>query len=436
VNADVDSITLTKKTKAGRLPLHMAIEQKLPTDVIKLLLGEDLKSSFHAHDAIEVSYKDAGRYNRKDAITTPFNGMIPLQIACWNSSSLDTIKALLDADESNVTIDMEVGKESPILKNPDCLDDEDRESSRLLQASYSLSKSFSMSRDEEEPSLLVAKSASGRAPVEARCDLPLHLAAQHGSTSVMSLLLEKEKEKTRNQGDEDNVMFQDHLGRTPLHIILRNSIDPSIISALLDFDENGETTQITDDYGFMPIHYACERKDASEEIVKLLIEAEDRYIAFKTHNDKNHKVKRSTHICEDRKRSPLYLAVKAGAPESVIEKLLEPDQFYLKGFDNALVAGLSSMAVKNRLIQSHIIEKLSERCYFNLLFTDIYANACALALFLAASENLIAGEITVLKPLMIWACMVVFVLRELIQIKSQGSKSVNLMFSLHYSTNY
>jgi hypothetical protein len=123
----------------------------------------------------------------------------------------------------------------------------------------------------------------------------------------------------------------------------------------------------------------------------------------------------------------------------VIEKLLEPNQFYLKGFDNALVAGLSSMAVKNRLIQSHIVAKLSERCYFNLLFIDIYANACALALFLAASENLIAGEITVLKPLMIWACMVVFVLRELIQIKSQGSKSVIMMFCLHlvyHSTNY
>ena len=424
VNADVGSVALTKKTKAGRLPLHMAIEQKLPTDVIKLLLREDLGSSFHPHDAIEISYTQAGISNGKHAITTPFNGVIPLQIACWNNSSPETIKALLDADEANITVHMEVGQESPILQRPDCLNDEERESSILLQASYSMSNSYSMSKDEEEPRLLVTKNVSGRAPDEVRCSLPLHLAAMHGSAKVISLLLEKENANTNNKG-EDNIMIQDHRGRTPLHIVLRNSTDPSIISALLDFDKNGETTQIKDDYGFMPIHYACERKDASEEIVKLLIEAENRYIAFKTNHNEDHKMKRSTHMCEARQKSPLYLAVKAGAPESVIEKLLEPEQFFLKGFDSELVAGLSSMAVKNRVIQCHIIEKLSERCYFNLLFTDIYANACALALFLAASENLVAGESTALKPLMIWACMVVFVLRELIQIKSQGSKSAN-----------
>lgn len=382
VNADEDSVALGKKTKAGRLPLHMAIEKKLSTNVIKLLIGETAESTFHAHDAIEISLNHVGNSNQRRSITSRFKGMTPLHIACWNNSSPDTIKVLLDADEANVTVDMEVEKDSPILQRSNFLNEEERASSRYLQsASYSISNSFSKSRDEEEPRVLNARdlaSRNDRAPDEVKCSVAIHLAAKNGSAEVMSLLLEKEKEKMRNDGDEDNVMLQDNCGRTPLHIVLRSNVDPSIVRALLDSDEYGETTQMNDDWGFKPIHYACEREDASEDIVKLLIEAEDRYIAHKLHNDTDYKVKRSTHTCEDRKRSPLYLAVKAGAPESVIEKLLDPDHFYLKGFDSDLVGGLSAMAVKNKIIQGHIIEKLSERCYFTLLFSDIYGKSCKL----------------------------------------------------------
>lgn len=392
VNADEDSVALAKKTKAGRLPLHMAIEKKLSTNVIKLLIGETAESSFHTPDAIEISLNHVGNSNQRRSITSRFKGMIPLHIACWNNSSPDTIKALLDADEANVTVDMEVEKDSPILQRSDFLDEEEHASSRYLQnASYSISHSFSKSRDEEEPRALTVRdlaSRNDRAPDEVKCSLAIHLAAKNGSAEVISLLLEKEKEKIRSDGEDDNVMFQDHCGRTPLHIVLRSNVDPSIVRALLDFDEHGKTTRMNDDWGFKPIHYACEREDASEDTVKLLIEAEDRYIAHKLHNDEDYKVKRSTHTCDDRKRSPLYLAVKAGAPESVIEKLLDPDHFYLKGFDSDLVGGLSAMAVKNKIIQGHIIEKLSERCYFTLLFSDIYGKSCKL-LFLLHFMNTI-----------------------------------------------
>jgi len=397
VNADEGSVALAKKSKAGRLPLHMAIEQKLSSNVIKLLIGETAASSSHTHDAIEISLSHVGNSNQRRSITSRFKGMIPLHIACWNNSSPDTIKALLDADEANVTVDMEVGEDSSILHRSNFLDEDEHASSRCLQsASYSISNSFSKSRDEEEPRVLNARELAAlndRAPDEVKCSMPIHLAAKNGSAEVISLLLEKEKEKTRNDGEEDNIVFQDHCGRTPLHIVLRSNVDPSIIRALLDFDEHGETTRMNDDWGFKPIHYACERQDASEHIVKLLIEAEDRYIAHKLHIDKDYKVKRSTHTCEDRKRSPLYLAVKAGAPESVIEKLLGPDHFYLKGFDSELVGGLSAMAVKNKIIQGHIIEKLSERCYFTLLFSDIYCKWCNL-LYFVNTRHFFADDIS------------------------------------------
>jgi len=127
----------------------------------------------------------------------------------------------------------------------------------------------------------------------------------------------------------------------------------------------------------------------------------------------------STHTYDGRKRSPLYLAVKAGAPESVIEILLQQEHFFLKGFDDSLVSGLSGMAVTNRTIQDCIIEKLAERCYFNLLFIDIYANACALSWFLIGSQKLMDGNISFVEPMIIFVCVVIFVLREVIQLKSQ-----------------
>ncbi len=80
------------------------------------------------------------------------------------------------------------------------------------------------------------------------------------------------------------------------------------------------------------------------------------------------------------------------------------------------------MAVKNRRIQECIIEKLSERCYFNLLFSDIYTNTCALTVFLIGTEKLLNGVAGTAEPSLLFACVAIFILRELFQIKSQSSQ--------------
>ena len=92
---------------------------------------------------------------------------------------------------------------------------------------------------------------------------------------------------------------------------------------------------------------------------------------------------------------------------------MRPENLYLKGFDDELITKLAKMSVKNRRIQDSIIEKLSERCYFNLLFTDIYA---------LGTERLLGGRARLLEPSLLFICVLFFVLRELVQIKSQSTQ--------------
>lgn len=109
---------------------------------------------------------------------------------------------------------------------------------------------------------------------------------------------------------------------------------------------------------YLFIQDACDRKDANEEIIKMLLKAEEKNIALKKETEPHEKIKRryvvlwgsitetylswpcfdfvnneshnfsprSTHLLDDRKRSPLYLAVKAGADEKVISLLLESER--------------------------------------------------------------------------------------------------------------
>ena len=68
------------------------------------------------------------------------------------------------------------------------------------------------------------------------------------------------------------------------------------------------------------------------------------------------------------------------------------------------------------------MEKLSERCYFCLLFIDVYANSITLAAFLFASEKMLLpnGDRAVTESVALLWCLVVFILRASVQIKSQG----------------
>ena len=94
-----------------------------------------------------------------------------------------------------------------------------------------------------------------------------------------------------------------------------------------------------DQNGYMAIHYACDYKDANPEILKLLLDAEKRYVDMKKSPHRTTLIKRMAQSCDSRNRSPLYLAVKWEARDEIIEiMLVEPENFYLKGFDHKLIS--------------------------------------------------------------------------------------------------
>ena len=134
------------------------------------------------------------------------------------------------------------------------------------------------------------------------------------------------------------------------------------------------------------------------------------------------KIKSLSRSLDVRQRSPLICALRAGAPTSVVEILTSPDKLYLKGFDDNYVAVLGSIVSKNFVMQRHVLELLSERVYFGGLFIELYAHVGAITSFIQASEHLLVEEkkLTYFLPSILGCCVVIFVLREIAQFKSQG----------------
>ena len=100
LDSDLKRNTLHMKSKAGRLPLHMAIAKKMPPKVVRHFLGTNPRNEFCREipqGSIELNYKehDVPSISEKP-IHVPFKGMLPLHLACWNDSSAKTIELLLD----------------------------------------------------------------------------------------------------------------------------------------------------------------------------------------------------------------------------------------------------------------------------------------------------------------------------------------------------
>ena len=56
--------------------------------------------------------------------------------------------------------------------------------------------------------------------------------------------------------------------------------------------------------------------------------------------------------------------MRSGVNAKVIEILLKPENFTLKGFDDTTMRDLAELVVKYPYVQDEVIETLSERLYF------------------------------------------------------------------------
>ena len=353
IHADPNGMTLSTKTKAGRLPLHMALEKKMEPEIIQNLLemnGKDVYGTDTStnNDIIEVTMDSSLRMKAYPDVLQKFKGLLPLHIACWNNSKAETVRLLLEKDENKVSIATEVGIESWLFFNssqrdlgkktgtPDVMKSISSDTSLSINANGS---SFIAKKSTLDRGLLnLVQNKGGRT-------VALHLALRHGSDDVIDLLLREEKLRQRqNAYTVSTVLYVDSRGKTPLHVGCKYGASPDIIQRLLDLDHAKEKTQITDEWGFKPIHYACDKHNADAEIVLMLVKAEEHFLQSRL--KEGIKVKRSTHTLDELKRSPLYVAVKSGAPHDVIRILLQPEHFYLKGSDAGLVSGLAKVATR------------------------------------------------------------------------------------------
>eukprot|EP00957_Ditylum_brightwellii_P165214 12578765-Ditylum_brightwellii.AAC.1 len=105
--------------------------------------------------------------------------------------------------------------------------------------------------------------------------LPIHYVAELGTSDleVLQVLIESSPESLTTSDSE---------GRTPLHLcFLASNPDcssgeqrrppPTLQEILLLIDSNGEVARMTDEYGCLPLHYACANIDScSVEIIRAL----------------------------------------------------------------------------------------------------------------------------------------------------------------------
>ena len=323
---------------------------------------------------------------------------IPLAQAVLNKSSYETIAVLLDYDVDNITIDEVVSKEH-------------------------------------------ANATAQEAMTDLDGMVPLHLALKNGDKNIIALLLQKEKMKHRGNRYESTIFCRDKKMRCPLHIAAETSTDVGIVRELLAMDDKNETTRALDSELCSPLRYACCRNDKCDEIVRVLLESEQRYLEVimaeegeipqnwepkdfqrsdYTYNSSFLWATKNAASCRDSAgKSPLFHAVKSEAHNDVIKELLRPEQLYLKGFDS-LVDELAAIC-NDREMQDYLIDELSNRCYFCLMFFDVAFHAIALCTFIFCSERLIHSDISHAEVIVIWICICIGVLRELARLQSQRS---------------
>jgi len=420
LDADKDGLSVVTPTVYNQLPLHIAIIKKLPASMVKMLLDADSKRQSQSQSPEDYTAD----------IYRAFEGKLPLHWACWNNSSDKIIELLLEKNEldelenkNNWTIYKRFPVDDPSHENQVVRFIEDSGYNNLsFQESTSSSyaddfnlidrdlvrfPSFGRNvRNGSRPLLTDVereRSESGVSNTSLSGGVALHLAMKHACTDVIGLLLQKE---TENE-DNDRVMIheKDKSNRTPLHIACEQNVDPQVIRALVKLDLRNETVQMYDKKGFSPLHYACSNKNTRAETVNILCNAVPGIASGKITNSTGKK----------KVKTPLSLAIKAGVTDDVIERLLQPETFCLDGLDESAMRDLAVYIGNSNAIQNRVLQILSDRLYFSILFAELYANIGAVLFFYYGSGDLLKGDGSSSKPIGLLICTIFFLVRELLQ---------------------
>ena len=225
---------------------------------------------------------------------------------------------------------------------------------------------------------------------------------------IIKLLLDDELEFKVEHPEQhrDIVNFKDSAGRTPLNIACMQNYDTDIIMQLLSLDETKQTVSIPDAFGNTPFHHACGDKYANVEVIKMLFDAEDKYLQKNKRDrsaddisDEKDLGKEAVYVENENKSTPLKLAVTENAPTSALYVLLRPDRMNLDEFGTNSIDLLSERVVESKQLQDRINERLSERhSFFLFLFTLIMKTAMFVLMIITTNNLLTRGEEPNQKP--------------------------------------
>lgn len=370
---------------------------------------------------------------------------VPLAHACWNKASPETIDVLLNKDVANKTIDMQV--EGIFLKTSKTIMDEIEgmlpihlalKNANPKVVGLLLQKEKVKQRDSPYDSTVFKRDKKSR--------VPLHIACLNSRDAnvIEQLLVIDARRETAHALDKEK--------RTPLHhACARENSNHEIIKLLLNAEkefieilrseERNEKENNEKKYEFL----CCEnyikwraRSDTSIVLAGRTTFSDHINHGFSTpqssrHGDDTDKLYEEykglfiLHNCycahqrDNKSLSPLFHAVKTASDHKAIALLLEPKQIYLKGF-GSLVDDLAEIteATKEKELKEYLIEELSRRSYFCVMFMDIYSHAFALGTFLYCIEKLKQSKIETTEIYVLLAFFSIGALREVSKILSEG----------------
>jgi len=247
-NIDLDNVK--NKDKDGKLPLHLALENKATFEVISALLAAypeavkekdkygrfplhsaaENKATFEVISALLTAYPEAAKEKDDD-------GKLPLHHAVVSEAMFEVISALLTA-------------------YPEAVKEKDKDGS--LPFCYAV---VSEATVEVISALLTAYPEAAKEKASYLRMLPLHLALENKATFefIFALL-------TAYPGAAKE---KDILGRLPLHYAALHGATVEVISALLT--AYPEALKEKDKWGRFPLHSAVENKATFEFISTLVL---------------------------------------------------------------------------------------------------------------------------------------------------------------------
>ena len=286
---------LRMEDKYRNIPLFFAcMNRSTSVEVIKLLIDTDpstceMKKVWHYLNGI-------------DGVISVGGGDLPIHMACQSGSSIETVTALIDKYPDCVKV---LGQDQNLPIHCACEYNAPFDVIRLLVSLYPESLVM-VNCKNETPLFLACDSKTARKEVIMflldKCRfavnkvnvsglLPLHVAISYRLSFevIMSLFLEyRDAAFIKGNGylplhtavfanlpamqvlfivaaNAEAIRQKDKKGMLPIHHVYSLDVAEILIDAF------PESLRVTSDDGRLAIHYACKRKDASYELIKLLL---------------------------------------------------------------------------------------------------------------------------------------------------------------------